>query len=151
MRQQCGDCGGLYNVPNEEEHMVGIWNSCPACKKLMAEWWGAQKEGEHICDYTVEQLKERHKNALALIERYGVQTIGTLLLGRYYLNGFNSRSCSERMAFLVGGVGYMDFYCGSSNYLELCMEGRQIHPTNKELLGEFNEACEKDEAVEVKR
>jgi len=92
----------------------------------------------HICDFSIDELKEKHKNVLILIqhEKYDYKTIGLLLSGECYDNVWDSRSCSGHMSKLVNGKDYLDFYCGSSSYYWLCFLGLN-HV-------EFWEAMEKD-------
>jgi hypothetical protein len=94
---------------------------CPECEKKAQKFWDIHngKGQEHLCDLTDKQFNKRHKNVLRLKEDRTV--IGTLLMGDYYLGGFSSRSCSERMASLMGNGDYLSFYCGSSSYLIIKM------------------------------
>ena len=148
----CRECGEHFKPPDASKALQDIslsilWGICPPCRERINDWWKMQKDsGRHICDYSIEQLKERHKNVLALIPKYSVRVIGTMLMGHYYLDGFGSRSCAGKMAELVSGdEEYLMFYCGSSEYLELCMEGRPMHLVNEELINDFNKACQDDD------
>lgn len=93
-------------------------------KKIPPEvFWVEQrkKKHKHICSISFGKLKKLHSKELSKIKsRRDAVRIGTLLMGDYYLDGFGSRSCSARMASLVGyDMDYLNFYCGGSSYYEL--------------------------------
>lgn len=80
-----------------------------------------KKHYKHICDYSLDELRERHKLELKKIyNRRKAVEIGILLMGDYYLDGFSSRSCSGWMSQLIGNdTEYLDFYGSSSSYFYL--------------------------------
>ena len=84
------------------------------------EFWKERnkKKYDHICDFSLEELRERHKEELSKIKSYeDAVRVGIKLMGDYYLDGFHSRACSKRMAELVGhGTNYLDFYGASGFY-----------------------------------
>lgn len=75
------------------------------------------KKYKDIIDFSIEELREKHKEELNKIHnKQDAENIGILLMGDYYLEGFSSRRCSRKMSELVGHrTIYMDFY-GSSCY-----------------------------------
>jgi len=93
----------------------------------------------HICDFSIDELKEKHKNVLELLKlgNYDYKIIGLLISAECYDNVWGSRSCSGHVSDLVGGKDYLDFYCGSSNYYWLCYLGLDKYP-------EFWKAMKKD-------
>lgn len=97
------------------------------------EFWAEEKEKEHehICEFSLEELRERHKEELKTIEsERDAVTVGIKLMGDYYQDGFSSRSCSRRMAELVGhGTSYLDFYGSSSEYYYLRREVKAANPS----------------------
>ena len=70
----------------------------------------------HICDFSIDQLKNMHMHVLQLIPKYDPVIIGLLIAGKYYRDVWASRSCSGNLAELVGTNDYLDFYCSSPVY-----------------------------------
>jgi hypothetical protein len=99
-----------------------------------------KKKFDHICDFTLEQLRERHKNVLRLVGKHEPILIGTLLAGEYYGEAWGSRSCSGHLACLVGTNDYMDFYCGGSTYAII----KVFRPSSDPMLVDFEEADKLD-------
>jgi len=96
---------------------------------LVPEEFWKEREGKeygHICDVSLEELKERHRDELSTIDsREKAVEVGIRLMGDHYLDGFSSRSCSSRMAELVGyETNYMDFYCAGAEYYWIEQERR---------------------------
>ncbi len=83
-----------------------------------------KKHHENINGYTLEELKEKHKNELSKIHnKEEAENIGIMIMGDFYLGGFSSRSNSRKMSELVGyETNYMDFY-GSSCYYYMMKGG----------------------------
>lgn len=109
------------------------------------------KDLPHICDFSIKELSEKHKNVLALRDKYDPWLIGLLLGAECYDSVWTSRSCSEHLADLIGVHGekdevlgdtdYLEYYCGSSNYFDFMF----FHP-DRRLLKDFEDARKVDYA-----
>ena len=123
--------------PDEKEQESYIKDGLDS-KHFWEDYKKKDSARKHICDFTIEELKQKHANALKLIPAQDRISIGLLIAGKYYNNVWNSRSCSAHLSELVGGKDYLDFYCSSSNYYFLM---KLIKPPIVEL---FNQADKKD-------
>ena len=105
-----------------EERVKRIIKISEKNKKNASKFWADRwkKRYKWICDFSLEELKEKHKEKLDTIHnKEEAENVGILIMGDYYLEGFSSRKCSKLMAKLVGyETEYMDFY-GSSSYYYL--------------------------------
>lgn len=110
--------------------------------ELARKFWEEhrKKKFDHICDFTLEQLRKRHKNVLHLVGKYDPVLIGLLLAGKYYDNVWGSRSCSGHLAELVGTNNYLDFYSSGSSYAIMSVYRRLSDP----LFIDFEEADKLD-------
>ena len=116
---------------------------CEECKKKAEVFWKEHKgEGqEHICDVSDDDFVKKHMHVLELAERSDPWVIGCLLMGDYHVDGFSSRSCSGRMAELMGVGDYMEYYCASSSYIDMKLGWTK---GLEELLSEYEEADKRD-------
>jgi len=80
------------------------------------DFWKNEGGRSHmdICDVSAEDFRKMHKNVLAVDMDTTLK--GMFIMGRYYLDGFHSRSCCAKMAECMGEGDYLDYYCGSSEY-----------------------------------
>jgi hypothetical protein len=142
--QTCEKCG-KKNVSTD-------WFIGQLCKEHLAEcydFWDKEDDRPHmdICDIDVWDFVLMHKNLLELANsdkgifgHFTRHDVGTFIMGRYYLEGFSSRSCAGQMAGFMGVGDYLHYYCGSSSYYDLMMLGSE--KWRKMLI----QAAEKDEA-----
>jgi hypothetical protein len=138
----CSKC----NKKRIETSRQGDWDFkyeyCYKHRKEIRDFWDKEEQRRHaedIRDVSPEEFKDFHKNVLAL--PLPKSTIGTFIMGRYYLDSFNSRGCGEYMSCLMGEGDYLTYYCGSSFYAEIALEITPIYDT-------LVAAAETDEAAD---
>jgi hypothetical protein len=118
--------------------------------RFWEEYDKAHQSLPHICDFSIEELKEKHRNVLNLCKKYDKQIVGLYLGAECYSDIWASRSCSGHMARLVGIESEIDpddgadnsycwFYCQSSSYYIVKM---LYH--DKEFEEDFRKAMESD-------
>jgi hypothetical protein len=107
--------------------------SCHRCERMTnqmgrtaGKFWDEYRKTHtglpHICDFSIEELKRKHKNVLSLCDKYDTYSIGILIAGECYKDVWSSRACSGHLASLMGygDNAYMEYYCSSSNYYFMC-------------------------------
>jgi len=92
-----------------------------------------------VIEFSIKELKNRHKNAIALLQKYPslFEYIPILIAGDYYKNVWDSRFSSGYLAEIFD-LDYEVIYCSSSTYYELKVEDKdrsfmKLYENTKEL------------------